>query len=289
VQKLEVFQSLWAMELRHPTQAERSHEQNFEMIAEGGFDGVCLDPAMADLHTYRETVPLFESCRLKSMVNLFPRRVAELRPLLEFAQEVRAVKVNTIGQVMPVSVAGAIPLVYRWLRDAEDLGIDLLFETHRDSLLNDLYYTLELLDAVPELMLTADLSHFVLEREFQLPLSARDQGFLNRIHARSDCFQGRVASREQIQVQIGFPQHQPWVELFKGLWRDGLRSWRRRNAPDATCVFLCELGPPGYAITDAHGLELSDRWAEAMTMKSWVKQIWTELECEDAATLRAAT
>ena len=68
---------------------------------------------------------------------------------------------------MPVSVSGAIPLVYRWLRDAQDLGIDLLFETHRDSLLNDLYYTLELLDAVPELMLTADLSHFVLEREFQ--------------------------------------------------------------------------------------------------------------------------
>ena len=189
---------------------------------------------------------------------------------------------------MPVSVSGAIPLVYRWLRDAEDLGIDLLFETHRDSLLNDLYYTLELLDAVPELMLTADLSHFVLEREFQLPISARDQAFLNRIHERSDCFQGRVASREQIQVQLDFAQHQPWVELFKGLWRDGLRSWRRRNGPDATCVFLCELGPPGYAITDARGLELSDRWLESLTIRSWVQQIWAELEREDATVPTAA-
>lgn len=283
MQKLEVFQSLWGMELRHPTQPERSHQQNFEMIVAGGFDGVCLDPAMADLDTYRETVPLFEAYRLKSMVNLFPRRMAELKPLLEFAQEVRAVKVNTIGQVMPVSVAGAIPLVHRWLREAQDMGIDLLFETHRDSLLNDLYYTLELLDAVPEMMLTADLSHFVLEREFQLPLSRRDQGFLNRIHERSDCFQGRVSSREQIQVQLEFPQHQPWVELFQGLWRDGLRSWRRRNGPDATCVFLCELGPPGYAITDAQGLELSDRWQESLMIKSWVKSIWAELEREERA------
>ena len=288
MQKLEVFQSLWAMELRHPTLPERSHEQNFAMIRQAGFDGVCLDPAMADLHTYRETVPLFAAYGLKSMVNLFPRRVAELRPLLEFALEVRAVKVNTIGQVMPVSVAGAIPLIYRRMDEAAAMGIDLLFETHRDSLLNDLYYTLELLDAVPELMLTADLSHFVLEREFQLPISARDQAFLNRIHERSDCFQGRVASREQIQVQLDFAQHQPWVELFKGLWRDGLRSWRRRNGPDATCVFLCELGPPGYAITDARGLELSDRWLESLTIRSWVQQIWAELEREDATVPTAA-
>ena len=158
------------------------------------------------------------------------------------------------------------------------MGIELLFETHRDSLLNDLYYTLEVLDAVPELMLTADLSHFVLEREFHLPLSARDQGLLQRIHDRSDCFQGRVASREQIQVPIAFPQHQPWVELFRSLWTRGLRSWRRRNKADATCVFLCELGPPGYAITDAQGLELSDRWQEALAIRSWVQEIWSTLE-----------
>ncbi len=284
MQKLEIFQSLWGMERRHPTIPERTHAENFQMIAEAGFDGVCLDPAMSDLDTYRETVPLFDLYRLKSMVNLFPRRVREMRPLLEFAKQVRAVKVNAIAQVMPVSVAGAIPLVYRWLKDAEDLGVELLFETHRDSLLNDLYFTLEVLDAVPELMLTADLSHFVLEREFQLPLSHRDRGFLDRIHDRSDCFQGRVASREQIQIQLAFPQHQPWVALFKELWRDGLRSWRRRNAPDATCVFLCELGPPGYAITDAQGLELSDRWAEALTMKTWISEIWTELEHEDGPT-----
>ena len=278
MQKLEVFQSLWAMERRHPTLPERSADENFRLIAEAGYAGVCLDPSMEDLETYRDTLPLFAKYGLKSMVNLFPRRVSEMKPLLEFALEARAVKVNAIAQVMPISVAVALPLVYRWLGEAEAMGIELLFETHRDSLLNDLYYTLEVLDAVPELMLTADLSHFVLEREFHLPLSARDQGLLQRIHDRSDCFQGRVASREQIQVPIAFPQHQPWVELFRSLWTRGLRSWRRRNKADATCVFLCELGPPGYAITDAQGLELSDRWQEALAIRSWVQEIWSTLE-----------
>lgn len=283
MQTLEVFQSLWAMERRHPSLPERSHEENFRLIAEAGYDGVCLDPAMADLETYRETLPLFAMYGLKCMVNLFPRRVSEMKPLLEFAREARAVKVNAIAQVMPVSVAGALPLIYRWLGEAEAMGIELLFETHRDSLLNDLYYTLEVLDAVPELMLTADLSHFVLEREFQLPLSQRDRGLLQRVHDRSDCFQGRVASREQIQVPLAFPQHRPWVDLFRALWTDGLRSWRERNAADASCVFLCELGPPGYAITDAQGLELSDRWTEALTIRSWVEEIWTTLGREKPA------
>jgi hypothetical protein len=280
MQKLEVFQSLWAMELRHPDQPERGHERNFAMIAEAGYDGVCLDPAVDEIDKYRATLPQFERYGLKRMVNLFPRHSRDMQPLLAFAKEIGAVKVNTIGQVMPVSVAGAIPLIYRWLDAAAALGIDLLFETHRDSLLNDLYYTLEVLDAVPELQLTADLSHIVLEREFQLPLSLRDRGLLQRIHDRSDCFQGRVASREQIQVQLDFPQHAPWVALFKDLWKAGLRSWRERNAPDATCVFLCELGPPPYAITDGGRQELSDRWSEALQIRAWIREIWSDLDRE---------
>ena len=158
--------------------------------------------------------------------------------------------------------------------------VRIIVGCHRDSLLNDLYYTLEVIDAIPELLLTADLSHFVLEREFQLPLSVRDRGYLQRIQDRTDCFQGRIASREQIQVQIDFPQHAPWVALFKELWKDGLRSWRSRNGPDATCVFLCELGPPPYAITDGRRQELSDRWEEALQIRQWIRDIWLELEQE---------
>lgn len=282
MQKLEIYQSLWAMDFRTPGVPERGHERNFDLIAEAGYDGVCIDPAVSDLEKYRATVPHFERLGLKSMVNLFPRQSGDMKTLLAFAQDVRATKVNVIGQVMPVSVAGAVPLIYRWMDLADSMGMQLLFETHRDSLLNDLYYTLEVIDAIPELLLVADLSHFVLEREFTLPLSLRDRGYLQRIHDRTDCFQGRVASREQIQIQLDFPQHAPWVALFKELWKDGLRSWRARNDENATCVFLCELGPPPYAITDAQRRELSDRWQEALTIREWVRQIWAELEREEA-------
>lgn len=282
VQNLEIYQSLWGMELRHPEIPERSDEENFAMVAEAGFHGMCLDLAADEIPDFVDKQAVFERHQLGCMVNAFPYKVKDLKPLLQLAKDFDACMVNVIGGVMPVTVAGAIPVIYKWMEDADELGVPLLLETHRDGILNDLYYTLQVIDSIPELRLCADLSHFVIDREFISPIPARDQSYVNRILERSDCFQGRIASREQVQVQIDFPQHREWVEIFKGWWKNGMRQWRQRNANDATLVFLCELGPPPYAITDARGHELSDRWQEALTIKSWVEQIWSELEAEEA-------
>ncbi|WP_019528028.1 sugar phosphate isomerase/epimerase family protein [Dasania marina] len=282
MQKLEVFQSLWAMEQRHPEKPERSLEESFAMIAEAGYHGVCLDLDAEGIDDALQSKPLFDKYNLKAMANGFPSKMKDMKTIIATAKEFNCVTLNIISGVMPVSVAGAIPVIYRWMEEAEQAGMPLTFETHREGILNDLYYTLEVIDAIPELRICADLSHFVLDREFVAPISSRDQGYINRVMDRADSFQGRIASREQIQVQIDFPQHQQWVEIFKGWWKDGMREWRKRNPNDATLIFLCELGPPPYAITDANQLELSDRWQEALTIKSWAEDIWQELEQEDA-------
>ena len=281
MQKLEIYQSLWGMELRAPDTSERSMDENFRMAAEAGFDGMCIDLAADEIEQFREAQACYENHSLACMVNAFPYKVKDLQPVLQLASEFNACMVNVIGGVMPVTVAGAIPVIYRWMDDAERIGMPLLFETHRDGILNDLYYTLEVIDSIPELRLCADLSHFVVDREFWAPIRDVDQGYINRVLERSDCFQGRIASREQVQIQIDFPQHQEWVEIFKGWWKSGMRMWRKRNDDDATMVFLCELGPPPYAITDANRRELSNRWDEALRIKAWVETIWAELDAED--------
>ena len=51
-------------------------------------------------------------------------------------------------------------------------------------------------------------------------------------------------------------------------------------ADDAELIFLCELGPPPYAITDRDRRELSDRWEEALVIRQWVEKIWHELGSE---------
>jgi len=274
---LDIFQSLWAMELRQPGRPERPMEENFAMVAAAGYAGMCLDPAVDEIPETRKLLPLFEKYELKCMMNAFPYTLDDLQPLLDMARDFDACLVNVIGGVMPLTVDEGVPVVRRWMADAEVVGIPLLFETHRDSLLNDLYYTLQIIEAVPEMRLCADLSHFVLDREMRLPLTETDAGYMRRILERSDCFQGRVANREQIQVQIDFPQHREWVAQFREWWRDGMDLWRARSADDATLIFLCELGPPPYGMTGADGMELSNRWEEALTIKGWAEEIWAEL------------
>jgi hypothetical protein len=266
------------MDRRIPGQPEPPVEQHFERIGVAGFHGVCIDPAVDEVDGMRKLKPLFERYELGCMVNVFPHTLEEMRPLLEFAQEMSACQVNALGTLIPLRVEEGADMARRWLAEAEQVGIPLLFETHRDSLLNDLGYTLQMLEAVPEMRLCADLSHFVVDREIRLPLNERDAEYFLRILQRSDCFQGRVASAEQVQVQIGFPQHRKWVEQFRAWWAEGMRLWRARNEDDATLVFLCELGPPPYAITGADGLELSDRWEEALQIRDWVRAAWDTAE-----------
>ncbi|MBT8058413.1 MAG: sugar phosphate isomerase/epimerase [Gammaproteobacteria bacterium] len=278
MQKLEVFQSLWAMERRRPGVPERSMEENFRRAADAGYHGLCVDPAVHEIESCRALKPLYLEYGLKCMVNAFPASLDELKPLLELARDLDACLVNVIGQVMPLTVEEGLTVIRRWMQDAEEVGLPLLFETHRDCTLNDLYYTLQLIEAEPGMRLCADLSHYVIDREMRLPLSAGDRDHVRRILERSDSFQGRVANREQIQVQIDFPQHQDWVAQFRAWWREGIGLWRRRNGPDAMLIFLCELGPPPYAMTDARQEELSDRWAEALTIRGWIEEIWASLE-----------
>ena len=280
MQKLEIFQSLWAMELRSPHVPERSDAESFAMIAEAGFDGVCLDPSVEEIPLNLQKRSLFEQHGLGCMVNAFPNTPDDLQPLLSFAKVMNACMVNVISGVVPIRPEDAVAVVRQWIAAAEAADMPLLFETHRDGLLNDLYFTLQLMDLVPEMRLCADLSHFVVDRELRAPVPERDQEYISAVLQRSDCFQGRVASREQVQIQIDFPQHQQWVEIFKGWWREGMRAWRQRSAADATLVFLCELGPPPYAITDGKQRELSDRWQESLQIRDWARAIWAELEGE---------
>jgi hypothetical protein len=284
MQHLEVYQSLWAMELRRPDGKERSPEESFALAAAAGFDGMAIDFGVTDMDAALKLRPLFEKHRLGCLLIAFPRTIEALRPVLEMAKAWDAPFVNVIGQVMPIPLAGMIPVIRRWIEMAQEVGVRVQFETHRNCITNDLFTTLELIDAIPEMRLAADLSHFLVDREFPYPVSEENHRLIQRILERADSFQGRVASREQVQIQIDFPQHRKWLEVFLGWWEAGFRSWRARAPADARLNFLCELGPREYAITGPDGYELSDRWQEALQLRDHARAIWQRLDAEEDAT-----
>ena len=277
-QSLAVLQSMWAMERRQPDGAEWSLQQKLDMIRDAGFDGAgvrFIDPAYA-----REVTAFLKAHGMIWQAQCYPQKVEDLVPVLELVAELGADHVNLQADVRPRTLAACVPYIEGWRRMAERAGVALNIETHRDRMTTDLFFTLDLLDAFTDLRLTADVSHYLVGREFAWPIDETNHAMIHRIMDNAWAIHGRVASREQVQIEIGFAQHQGWVELFMGWWEYAIRSWRRRAGPDARLTFLCELGPSPYAITGADGLDLSDRWADAQAMMRMIRALWARIEAE---------
>jgi hypothetical protein len=271
-QKLLVYQSLWAMERRRPDGVEWPLDQKLAMIRDAGFDGAGV--RFVDAAYAREVTGFLRAHTMTWQAQCYPRTVDDLKPVLELAAELGADHVNLQPDVRPQSVEACVPYLEGWRRLAADAGVTLNVETHRDRMTTDLFFTLRLLECFPDLRLTADVSHYVVGREFAWPIDEVNHGLIHRVLDNSWALHGRVASREQIQLQLGFPQNAKWVELFMGWWEYAIRSWRCRAGADATLTFLCELGPPEYAMTGADGYELSDRWEEAGQLKDMIRELW---------------
>jgi hypothetical protein len=111
-------------------------------------------------------------------------------------------------------------------------------------------------------------------REFVTPLSEENQAYMHRVIDNCWAFHGRVASREQVQIEISFPHHRVWLDIFLDWWRYGFSSWRQRAGPNDSLAFVCELGPKPYAITGRDGNDTTDRWAEALLMREHVRKLW---------------
>lgn len=272
MQQLLVLQSLWAMERRHTDGFERSIEQNVELIAGAGFDGISVSLSNADL-AKRVTSLLKPQGKVVEAL-CFPTTVADLEPSLELCTALGVHHLDIQPDVRPRRIAECIPLLEGWRRLAEQVDFPVYFETHRDRMTTDLYFTLDLLECFPDLKLLGDLSHFLVGREFATPISAENHALMHRVIDNCWAFHGRVASREQVQVEISFPHHQMWLDLFLGWWEYGFRSWRRRAQPDDVLPFVCELGPKPYAITGPDGNDMSDRWREALLLKDRIKALW---------------
>ena len=81
MQQLKVYQSLWGMELRSPGIPERTNEESFRMVAEAGFDGMCIDPTAGEIPEMRELSSLYKEHDLGCMVNAFPATEDDMLPL----------------------------------------------------------------------------------------------------------------------------------------------------------------------------------------------------------------
>lgn len=272
---LYILQSIWGMDRVRRDGPEWTMSERMALIHGAGFAGFS-----AHVYPGAGVEQWIDEAKDYGFViegNAFPKSIEDLRPALALAAQHQIHHLVVQGDVRPYNAQEAVPILEGWQRLAREYGVPVLVETHRNTIINDLWVTRELLDRVPGLPLLADLSHYVCGQEMNLPITPRNNALIERVLSHAHAFHGRVASSEQIQLEIGFECHRPWVEQFVRWWEWGFAHWLARATVSDNLTFTCELGPAPYAIAERDGRDRSDRWDDAQRMRAMVARSWDKV------------
>lgn len=272
---LKVFQSLWGMDALPGIDLEGDVEGALDRIVAAGFDGVGVN--LARTGRAQATARRMADEGLSWEAQAFVRDAGDLSRYLDQAIALGAVDhVNVQVANSAPTVEAATGLMATLLAVSQASPIPVFYETHRGRLTNDLFWTVDLLDAFPDLALTGDLSHYVTAHEMPLPIEPHLGARIERVVDRCAAFHLRIAGSHQVQIPVEAPISAPWRAVFEGWWRRGIEGWLARAGAGDSLPIVCELGPPPYAITDPEGRELTDRWAEAIALKDLARRLFAE-------------
>ncbi len=123
---LHVYQSLWGMqELPWRGGAAWTVEQQLDLVAGAGFDGVCVEAA--DPAVERTAVEAVAR-GLRIQIEAIPRTVDELAPVVETVERIGRGHVDHINlqpDVRPATVGECVPYLLGWKAIADDADVPL--------------------------------------------------------------------------------------------------------------------------------------------------------------------
>lgn len=280
--KLDVQMSWWGMNGIRPADPDHALdlEAKLRFIAKAGFDGVnAFIPEREQAADWRR---LLDQYRLTLSVNAYPKTaedmVAFIKKLTAYEGTVQYVNAQVLTPF--VIDAEAEQLLYDIDRLARDAGIQVFIETHRGTITQDLLRTVQYINRLPSLRLTIDFSHYVVAGEMRT-VSEEAEALLQTLLTRTSSIHARVSNGEQVQVNVGENGEHPMLEHYERWWESGMRHWLAQASGEDRFPFVCELGPPPYAITvDDYGArteEISDRWAQSLLFAAKARSLWNRI------------
>lgn len=173
----------------------------------------------------------------------------------------------------------AARLVDEVLQASATASIPLYVETHRATVTQDIWRTLQLVERFPDLRFNGDLSHWYTGHELAHGDFDATVELLAPVLRRVRYLHGRIGTSGCMQVDVGDGTgHQPHLAHFRTLWGAAMAGFIATAADDQVpppgleLGFAPELLPPelGYARLvpgpDGELQEEGDRWAQALVL-----------------------
>jgi len=172
-------------------------------------------------------------------------------------------------------------------------NLPAFIETHRATITQDIWRTVQITKRFPEVRFNGDFSHYYCGQELVYGDWETKLDFLEPIFARVGFMHGRIASPGCIQVPIDADlaarprqAHGPvnYLAHFKELWTRAMLGFLKSARPGDVLIFAPELlfGEIYYArlFPDASGqlVEESDRYAQALLCKELARACFREAE-----------
>lgn len=156
---------------------------------------------------------------------------------------------------------------------ASSIDAQVVFETHRSRCLYSAWQTERILNAVPDLRITADFSHFTLVGESTLQAPPYSD-MMDIAIERADHIHARVGNMESPQVpDPRTPSGLKWTELFECWWDRIIEA--RFDEGRAFLTINPEFGPPPYQPTDpTSDAPLTDIWDVCLWMTERFRSRW---------------
>lgn len=155
----------------------------------------------------------------------------------------------------------------------KEYGISFVNETHRGRALYSAVDTVKYIEAVPEMRLNADFSHWMCVHESNLS----DQMFnVERAIERTFYIHARVGCNMSPQVAHPLaPEAKPWLEVHMNLWRRILEE-RKQQHYNWFAIMPDFASPPYMPTLPFTRQPVADSWQVNLEMKKMLRESFGE-------------
>ncbi len=173
-------------------------------------------------------------------------------------------------------------LVEAVLTSSAQYDVPMYIETHRATITQDIWRTVQITRWFPDVRFNGDFSHWYTGLEMVYGNIDAKFDFLQPVFERVRFLHGRIGVGGSIQADVGDGRDRPNVGHFREMWTRSMLAFLRSARPGDYLCFTPELlGPEiSYArlIPNARGewVEESDRWQQAQVLTCIARECWGE-------------